>query len=188
MKAKARFLAAALALGLVAAGTGARNYVGADHLVHFPRSRVRAEDTARFAAELPGLEPVTLRTSDGLSLRGWFWKPASGSRGMVVLVHGGGASRLQLLPEACALARHGFGFLAYDSRASGDSDGDTVTWGDTERRDLSAAVDFLVSRPGVDRARIAVLGLSIGGSTVALEAADDPRPSAVILYATWTSL
>jgi alpha-beta hydrolase superfamily lysophospholipase len=55
-------------------------------------------------------------------LRGWY---APGQRhAVVILVHGGGGNRLQLYPEARILARHGYGFLLYDSRAHGESDGD----------------------------------------------------------------
>ena len=92
------------------------------------------------------------------------------------------------MPEARAIARHGYGILLYDSRASGESEGDVSTWGDREQRDVFAALDFATGRPEVDPARIAVLGFSIGGSTASLAAAKDQRARAVILYATWTSL
>jgi pimeloyl-ACP methyl ester carboxylesterase len=158
----------------------------ADDLVHSPKSPVTSDDAAKALAEIPKLENVTLRTSDGMNLRAWF---APGERGaVVILVHGGGGNRAQLLPEAIAMSRHGYGILAYDSRACGESDGDLVSWGDREQHDLVAALDYASSRREIDPHRIAVLGFSIGASTVAMTAARDPRPSAVILYATWSSL
>jgi dipeptidyl aminopeptidase/acylaminoacyl peptidase len=135
---------------------------------------------------VPDLQDIVLRTSDGLRLPGWF-SPGD-RRAVVVFVHGGGGDRRQLFPEAKLLARHGYGFLTYDSRAEGEGEGDMVSWGDRERRDLVAALDFASGRPEIDPQRIVVLGFSIGASTTTLVAAKEPRVRAVILYACWTSL
>ena len=136
--------------------------------------------------EVPDLRDVSFRTSDGLTLRGWF---SAGNRGaVVILVHGGDGDRTQLFPTALVLAKHGYGFLAYDSRASGESDGDIVTWGDQERRDVTAALDFVTAQTGVDPGRVALYGFSMGASSVALVAAKDTRAKAVILAPVWTCL
>lgn len=151
-----------------------------------PRHPISQVERARAHASLAGLEDVSLRTQDGLALAGWF---APGRlRSAVVFVHGLGANRMQLLPEAEIAARRGHGVLLYDSRGSGDSEGRTVTWGDRERRDVSAAVDFLEHRSDVNPERIAAYGFSVGATTVALSAADDSRIRAVILGPVWTSL
>jgi fermentation-respiration switch protein FrsA (DUF1100 family) len=155
-------------------------------LAHLPRAPVPPDEEAEAFAAIPHLEKVVLHTSDGLSLQGWF---APGTRrAALAFVHGSGANRLMLLPDARALARHGYGFLVYDSRACGESEGELATWGDRERLDLRAAIDFLSARPDVDPARIGAAGFSVGASTVVLEAADDARLHAVVLYATSTSL
>jgi dipeptidyl aminopeptidase/acylaminoacyl peptidase len=95
---------------------------------------------------------------------------------------------MQLYPEASLFARHGYGVLLYDSRTNGESDGDLLTWGEREQRDVEAALDYVAARADVDPDRVALLGFSIGASAVALAAASDPRARAVILYATWSSL
>ena len=183
---RAFFLVTAMVV-LGPAGVAVRSYMKSDELVHGPRSHVTPANSARARAEIPGLEEAALRTSDGLTLRGWF-APGKG-RGAVIFTHGGGgADRMALLPEAAVIARHGYGVLLYDSRAAGESDGDMCSWGDREQRDVAAALDYVTARPDVDRDRVALLGFSIGGSTVALAAANDPRARAVILYATWSSL
>jgi dipeptidyl aminopeptidase/acylaminoacyl peptidase len=168
------------------AGIAVRSGRKARELVTPVRSTIPPQRTVQARRELPGLESISLRTADGLVLRGWY-APGS-NRGAVILVHGGGGNRLQLYPEARMLARHGYGVLLYDSRAEGESEGQLISWGDREQRDVAAALDFLSARPEVDPARIALLGFSIGGSTVALAAARDQRARAVILYATWTSM
>ncbi len=147
---------------------------------------IPAEARADAFRRVSDLRDVSFRTSDGLTLRGWY---SPGTRGaVVILVHGGEGDRTQLFPTAVVLARHGYGFLAYDSRASGESDGDMVTWGDRERRDVTAALDFVTTRPEIDPRRVGVLGFSIGASAVALVAARDARARAVILSPVWTSL
>jgi uncharacterized protein len=181
--------AAALATVLVAGATttiGVRSYVRAVAMLHEERTPVPRDALARARADIPGIEEMAMKTSDGLTLRGWF---APGpTHGVVIFTHGGGANRTQLYPEARLLFRHGYGFLLYDSRASGESDGDLHTRGDREQRDVEAALDYVSSRTDVDRDRIALLGFSIGASSVAMAAANDERARAVILCAIWTSL
>ncbi len=181
--------AALAAVLLAAAGTttvAVRSYRAAGSIAHPPRVRVTPEAAARAFAEISHLENVTLRTSDGLTLRGWF---APGRRrAAVILTHGFDANRTQLYADGSLLARRGYGVLMYDSRGSGESEGDGVTWGDRETRDIEAALDYVVARSDVDRDRVALLGFSAGGSSTTLVAASDARVRAVILYATWSSL
>jgi dipeptidyl aminopeptidase/acylaminoacyl peptidase len=182
-----RWLGAGTALAIVAVGWGvvkglrlaAQSIAPAKHPIP-PEARADA------FRSVPGLEDIAFVTSDGLTLRGWF-SPGT-RRAAVILVHGGFGDRTQLLSEALVLARHGYGFLAYDSRANGESDGDVSTWGDRERRDVVAALDFVSARPEIDPRRIALIGFSVGGTSAALVAATDARVRAAILAPVWTSL
>ncbi len=182
---RAAFAATALVV-VGAAAIAVRSARNASKTVLPVRRSIPEEARAEAHGAVPDLEDITLRTSDGLRLKGWF---SPGNRGaVVILVHGGGGDRRQLFPEARLLARHGYGFLAYDSRAEGESEGDLVSWGDAERRDVEAALDFIGNRKEIDPRRVAVLGFSIGASTAALVAASDSRIRVVVLYAIWTSL
>ena len=176
-----------LALPLAFAGALLlRTVVQARALVRIPRLRVTAGDQARARAAIPGLVEAELKTADGLALHGWF---AKGSRrDGIVLVHGAGGNRAALLPEAVLLHRRGHGVLLYDSRASSKSEGRLQSWGDGERADVRAAVDYLSARPDVDRDRIGAYGFSVGANAVALEAAGDGRVRATALGPVWTSL
>jgi len=178
---------AAIALPILAVGWGTvKGLRFAAQWVASARHAIPAEARADAFRRVPDLQDVAFVTSDGLTLRGWF---SPGTRGAaVIFVHGGGGDRTQLFPEALVVARHGYGFLVYDSRANGESDGDVTSWGDRERRDVVAALDFVGARPEIDLRRIALLGFSIGGSSAALVAASDTRVRAAILAPVWTSL
>jgi uncharacterized protein len=185
--------AVAIAVGLSLAGCAtlsvrsARRAAAGCHPAH---KHLRAEDEATARAALPGVADVAFTTHDGLTLRGWYAPPAAGPapRAVVVLVHGWGDNRVHWMPEMRLLTGNGFGVLAYDSRGSGESDGDLVTAGDREQEDVVAALDFVSARPDAAGAKIGLVGFSFGSSATALVAARDPRARAVVLDATWPSL
>ena len=85
-----------------------------------------------------------------------------------------------MLTHAVVLARHGFGVLLVDARGHGRSAGRAMDFGWYGDRDIAAAVTFLQSRPDVDRRRIAVVGMSMGGEEAIGAAASDPRIRAVV--------
>jgi len=176
---------AALA-ALVLGGIGWRTVSAARRDLHPQRRRASDQDLAEAQRALPRLERVELRTDDGLTLRGWFAPGRDGSA--VILVHGLGGNRAQLLPEAALLCRRGHAVLLLDSRGSGESEGQVASWGDRERKDVEAALRWIRARPGVDPARVGLYGFSVGASTVALVAAADPAIRAVALGPLWPSL
>src|SRR5512141_2874574 len=59
-------------------------------------------------------EDVSLLTHDGLTLRGWY--VPSHNVAAIILLHGYGGNRLEMLDRAALLARHGYGVLLYDER------------------------------------------------------------------------
>lgn len=125
---------------------------------------------------------VSFRTGDGVSLSGW-WIP-SRTRAAVVTIPGSGSTRSATLGQAAALAQHGYGVLLLDPRGQGRSGGhamDAGWWGD---RDVTAAVAFAQQRPGVDRGRVGLLGLSMGGEEAIGAAAAAGVPAVVAEGAT----
>ncbi|MFY2563013.1 alpha/beta hydrolase [Corallococcus terminator] len=172
-------------LGLVAiagalAVRGHRIGQGLLHPPHVPVERPAA------SPDLTGMEDVAFSSADGLTLRGWY--VPSRNRAAVVLVHGFADNRAQLLFEARALARAGYGVLLFDLRAHGESGGDHVTWGDSERRDVTAALDFVSTRRDVDPARLGLFGFSMGGTTALLVAEQDARVKAVAAAGAYPAL
>ena len=121
---------------------------------------------------------VSLTTPDGVQLSGWYIPGSSGAA--IALVHGSGSTRSDVLPHAQVLARNGFGILLFDSRGHGRSVGRAMDFGWYGDQDVTAAVDFLASRPEVTGGRIGVVGISMGGEEAIGAMAADPRIRAVV--------
>jgi dipeptidyl aminopeptidase/acylaminoacyl peptidase len=187
---RARALAPWLLASLLALGLGAKlahHVQVAQAMLHPTRTPVQATDLALAQQALHGgVQPVTFATADGLLLQGWYKPSRTGA--VVIFVHGGEGNRLWFLDQAQALAERGMGALLYDSRASGNSEGDTQAWGDLEQEDLTAALNWVSARPDADPMRLGAEGFSIGASTVCMVAASDPRLKAVVLHSMWSSL
>ena len=109
-------------------------------------------------------EEVSFKTSDGLTLEGWYIP--SKNRAAVIAFPGRRGSQR----PARMLARHGYGVLLFDRRGEGESDGDPNIFGWKGERDIHAAVAYLQQRPDVDPERIGGIGLSVGGEMM-IEAA-----------------
>lgn len=123
-------------------------------------------------------ETLALELPDGVRLAGWYIPAQNGAA--VILLHGYGSSRMNVLFQAEALSRHGFGVLAYDQRASGESEGRWRTWGAQDVLDLETMLAYLQARPEVDPERIGVFGHSTGAEIALHAAARYPALRAVV--------
>ncbi|MFY1826568.1 alpha/beta hydrolase [Myxococcus fulvus] len=176
-----RVVAAVVALGVLATlALFARALRHSEAYFHYPR--VAPERPSDFA----DAQDVRLFTSDGLELRGWY--VPSRNRAAVVMTHGLSQTRADVLPEARILRDAGYGVLLFDLRAHGGSQGETSTWGDLERRDVRAALEYVRALPDVDPGKVGALGFSIGSAAVAEVAAKDPDVRAVVLLSPFNTL
>ena len=121
---------------------------------------------------------VTFPAADGTPLSGWFVPGLSEAN--VVLLHGAGSTRSNVLDHAVALAGQGLGVLLFDARGHGRSGGRAMDFGWFGDDDIDGAIQFLVNEPGVDPARVAVVGLSMGGEQALGAAATNPSIRAVV--------
>jgi fermentation-respiration switch protein FrsA (DUF1100 family) len=119
-------------------------------------------------------EDVTLQTSDGLELEGWYVPSRNGAA--VIVFPGRGGTRKQ----ARMLARNGYGVLLYDRRGEGASEGDPNGWGWDFDKDIRAGIAFLEQREDVEPGRIGGLGLSVGGEMLLQTAAETSDLAAVV--------
>ncbi len=125
-----------------------------------------------------GYDVVAVTTTDGVRLSGWYIPSRRGAA--VVLRHGSGSTRADVLDQAAVLADAGYGVLMLDARGHGESGGRAMDLGWYGDVDTSAAVDYLQRRPDVDAGRIAVVGLSMGGEEALGAGAADSRVAAVV--------
>lgn len=130
-------------------------------------------------------EEVSVESRTGATLSGRFFEGRT--RAAVILVHGYGGNQDEMLPAADELHEAGFTVFTYDQRGCGRSSGE-VTFGAREQDDLLSVLDYLASRPDVDRDRIGAFGFSMGGSTILLTAAGEPRIKAVATDSAWSDV
>src|SRR3989339_688573 len=97
-------------------------------------------------------QKITFKSSDGLTLSGVFVQGTN--EATIILLHGYGRCKEQMLPQASFLNKAGFNILMFDFRASGESEGKYITFGQREQADLEGALDYLKNRGGVDIGKI----------------------------------
>jgi len=131
---------------------------------------------------------------DHIHLKGWFIPGVlpNGkltSQRTLIMVHGTRTNRADqyagLLDLSVALARNGFAILAFDMQGMGESPPAPLSLGYFEQRDVLGAVDFLQSGPipypDLGRPRIiGGWGISMGGATLLLAAAQEPAIKAMV--------
>ena len=147
--------------------------------LHIPPSTYRAD-----------YETVSFPSEDGITLKGWFVKPAhpASKTPVIIICHGVGANKSDFTELAAALSRRGYFVLLFDFRAHGESSGSRSSLGYHEQKDIAAALGFLRSRPEVDPKRVGIYGFSMGASTAILAAARTHAFSAIVVDSAFTSL
>lgn len=104
-------------------------------------------------------ELIEFKATDGLILRG-VWIPGNKSDKTVIILHGHGSSYDLDVYRAPALLEAGFNVLLFDFRGHGRSEGNHITFGYEECRDMEGAIQFLHAR---GMSQIGLLGFSYGG-------------------------
>jgi hypothetical protein len=137
------------------------------------------------AAEvIPGARDVRLRTSDGLTLHGWYVTPdgPGDATGSVLVANGNAGNRSGRVPLARALAGHGLSVLLFDYRGYGGNPGSPSEAG--LARDVRAAHRFLTGRTD---GPVLYFGESLG-SAVVTELASEHPPDGLVLRSPFVDL
>jgi dipeptidyl aminopeptidase/acylaminoacyl peptidase len=201
--------------GLIAAFTaGAATLAGGRALVHWGiRKGLAAPRVAHHTdpgALGLGFETLRIGTENGKSLHAWFI-PAPGRAAVeyagaaasaavvrndaeaspaaapaVVVMHGWGGNAALMLPLARPLHEAGYATLFVDARCHGASDDDTFASLPRFAEDTEHAFAWLSAREGVDPARIALLGHSVGAGAVLFAASRTPQVAAVVSVAAFS--
>jgi pimeloyl-ACP methyl ester carboxylesterase len=139
-------------------------------------------------------DPVTMTTEDNVRIEGWLVPMYDATLVLakrdevlrkkhpaVVLVHGFGENRQQVLPLVKPLHDSGFVVLAVNTRGCGQSEGSGSTFGLRESLDIEAAIRQLHELAYVDPRRIAVVGVGTGATAAMIAAQKDSTISAMVL-------
>lgn len=200
---------------LIAAFTaGAATLAGGRALVHWgirkglaaPRVPHHTDPGAHGLA----FETLRIGTENGKSLHAWFIpaprraaladagaavsapvaqddaEAPSAAAPAVVVMHGWGGNAALMLPLARPLREAGYATLFVDARCHGASDDDSFASLPRFAEDIEHAFAWLAARPGVDAARIALLGHSVGAGAVLFAASRTPQVAAVVSVAAFS--
>ncbi len=132
-------------------------------------------------------ENVYFKTDDKVQIKGWFIPCEEYSNKTIILMHGWGMNRSDILKNTYFLRDLGFNLLYFDFRALGESGGKTSSIGYLEIKDASAAVRFLKETRPQFCEKIGLYGLSMGGMVAICEAAHNPEIACVVAEASYYS-
>ncbi len=117
-------------------------------------------------------ENTEFASESGANIKGWLVRGEPG-KGAVILMHGVRGNRAAMLERMQFLNKSGYGVLAFDFQASGESIGKQVTFGYLESRDAEASIKYLHEK--MPDEKIGVIGISMGGAAFLLQ----PNPQKV---------
>jgi pimeloyl-ACP methyl ester carboxylesterase len=132
-------------------------------------------------------EKVSFKTCDGLTLKGWFLPSPTGDPRTLLMCHGWGDNKGELLAKTAFLnSAGGFNLLYFDNRSHGESGGQITTIGCLEVLDFHAAMAYLRERKPRCLERLGVFGLSMGAAVAAMSAPEHPEVKAVVMESPFT--
>lgn len=129
-------------------------------------------------------EQVELKTSDHVSIHGWFI-PAKPSRGVILFCHGNAGNISHRLDTLILFKKLGFSTFIFDYRGYGQSGGKPSEEG--TYRDVMAAYLYLIKERAVNPDRIVLFGRSIGAAIAAYLATQN-KCAALIVESGFTSV
>jgi fermentation-respiration switch protein FrsA (DUF1100 family) len=146
-----------------------------------PRRRERPvnETPAVYGIEY---EDIRLVTADGIELAAWYTPSENGA--LILVAHG--HAGIRSLKQHVLYAQHGYGVLAWDFRAHGESGGELSTLGYHEALDVEAALEYGLGQDGVEH--IGAWGASMGGAAVLEAAARRVEIEAVVVDSAFPTL
>ena len=154
-------------------------YWGAGVILHPPNMSRMTVFPEQFGLRY---ERLPFPTKDGLTLKGW-WIPAEdpAERRTILMCHGWGDNKGELLRETHFLHDAGFNLFYFDTRSHGDSEGEITTIGCLETIDFAAAMAFLREHKPDFVKRLGVFGFSMGAAVAAMSVPDHPEVKAVVM-------
>ena len=114
------------------------------------RRPLTAEETAAFQRVIQAnrfeIADVSVKGTGAAVLWAWMVTPHQANGDAVLLLHGLGDNRLDMIGYAELLLAHGYTVLMPDARAHGTSGGELATFGLLERNDIQQWAEFLATK------------------------------------------
>lgn len=129
---------------------------------------------------------LRLRSTDGLRLAATFRPGRTASSPAVLLLHGNGASRAAMAATAALFSAQGYATLAIDFRGHGQSASARHSFGLLESRDAEAGLRWLKARQ--QGAKVAAIGLSLGGAAALIGDEGPIRADALVVEAVYPDI
>ena len=149
-------------------------------------SRLHANNTGRWQQILENgktsrnWQDIRMPSRFGYSLTGTFIPNQQTTDKTLIFLHGFSESRLAGLSYLNIYLNAGYNLLLVDSRAHGESGGQSVTWGVYEKHDVDQWVDWLRHR--FPKGTIGMHGISMGAATALLHAGLNESNKRVAFY------
>ncbi len=125
---------------------------------------------------------------DAITLRGWHMMSPDSDR-IIIMVHGASDHRASrtvgMLDIAVQLLENGYDVLTFDLRGHGESDGNRISGGYFEQRDVLGAVEYVKT---LGFHNIGLLGFSVGAVSSLLAAAQSTDIDALVADSSFADL
>ncbi len=140
-----------------------------------PKACANIADPSLKAPPIPDFpaEDWTLESFDGLTLHAKRFTPAEPTNRWAILVHGYGRDGTFAYDYAEEYLKRGWNVLVPDLRAAGESQGQFITMGALESRDVFGWSEMILTKQ--PDAKIILHGVSMGAATVMMTAALAPK-------------
>jgi uncharacterized protein len=122
-----------------------------------------------------------------IELKAWFLTPPQKSNKTIILAHGWGTNRSDILPgKIFLLNRGGYNLLFFDFRNHGESGGAISSLGRYESEDIKAVIKYLKSNKAGYCKDIGLYGFSMGANASILAAAETSDIKSVVAESPFT--
>lgn len=170
---------------LVAIAYVAVSWAFSDKLLAAQERLLGTVDPAKYG--LPKPVPVDV-PGDGVKLASWYFRNPRKQHCAVIMLHGFGGARAEVLGASPIFWGRGCDLLLYDSRGHGTSSRALLTFGVHERQDLRLAIAWLSHRTKLPDRRIGLIGWSYGAASAIQAASEVPSIGFVVADSSYSSL
>ena len=139
----------------------------------------------RFLGKKYHRKDYDIKSSKGFKMKCSFIEPMEGYRSsdimpVIIYLHGNSSSRLEGLNHLKEILKRNINLFVYDIAGCGKSEGDFISLGYYESKDLKVVIDFIEKEiPGTGK--IGLWGRSMGAATTMIYAHRDNRVKAICM-------